>query len=152
MTCQPSKKVGFFLVVVTCQVLPACSGSLPRDVDTQPHHAAVPKARDGGSHLQGSHPIIVQANKRPSHRRRRPPLFCSRLTACFKWQRFRTEYCVLTLRFGGAQSDALQRARVSIPATSDPAQESNTGARRTRSGSCRRLILKRGRMYPKERQ
>lgn len=53
------QKSGFFLVVITCQVLPACSGSLPRDVDTQPHHAAVPKARDGGSYLQGSHPIIV---------------------------------------------------------------------------------------------
>lgn len=64
------------MVVVTCQVLPACSRSLPRDVDTQPHHAAVPKARDGGSHLQGSQPITIQATNGLHIADDLPPVFC----------------------------------------------------------------------------
>lgn len=68
--------------MVTCQVCQLVSGLLPRDVDTQPLHAAVPKVRDGGPHLQGYRPAIGQGSN--DFASRDDVLFFGRMpTACF---------------------------------------------------------------------
>lgn len=82
---HPKSGISVLWSLVKFASLPACSWLPPRDVDTQPLHAAMPKARDCGSHSQGSHPITVQGtNDFASRTTSSSFAIHSRLVVCFR--------------------------------------------------------------------